>query len=149
MKVIYSAKWADGFRSSADANKVATEISNIGEDVTPKQIVDYARDSATELHKCFDWNDESAAEKYRMWQARNVINHLVFEKTEDDTSAHELRMFFKTTDDGGYKPTLVIMKNEDEYKALLERAKRELRGFQQKYKSLKELQPVFEVIDLL
>ena len=58
-------------------------------------------------------------------------------------------MFYKTSNDEGYKPTSIIMQNKDEYKKLLERAFAELTAFKGKYHSLSELDGVFEQIDLL
>ena len=69
----YIASWKTGFGSlfRADAQLVSNEIMSIGDTATPAQIVDMARDSSTELHKCFEWNDTVAAEKYRLEQARH------------------------------------------------------------------------------
>jgi len=39
----------------------------------PKDVVVYARPVESEIHECFDWNNTSAAEKYRLWQARQLI----------------------------------------------------------------------------
>lgn len=61
----------------ADAQKVADEISSIGLSVKPEEIVDKARDESTELHKCFEWDDTKAAERYRLHQARQIVCHLV------------------------------------------------------------------------
>ena len=58
-------------------------------------------------------------------------------------------MFYKTSNDEGYKPTSIIMQNKDEYKKLLERAFAELTAFKNKYHSLSELDGVFDQIDLL
>lgn len=61
----------------ADAQKVSDEIAEIGETVEPSEIVEKAKDESTELHKCFEWNNDIAAEKYRLHQARNLIGNLV------------------------------------------------------------------------
>ena len=69
MLVHSKAKWLDEFKSlykGADAQLVADEIMSIGDAATPQQIVEKARDEATELHKCFTWDDRIAAEKYRL-----------------------------------------------------------------------------------
>ena len=61
--------WAGAcFKGKAEA--VYEELLTLGE-YTPQMVVDYARSHPqSELYKCFDWNDESAAEKWRL--------HLVF-----------------------------------------------------------------------
>lgn len=50
-----------GLFKGVDPMKVANEIMEIGESVTPRQIVDRARDENSELHKCFEWDDAKAA----------------------------------------------------------------------------------------
>jgi len=44
--------------------------------ISPKVVVNAARDKSSPLHTYFDWNDTRAAENYRLQQARGLINHL-------------------------------------------------------------------------
>lgn len=140
------AAWKSGCRISADAQKVADEILAIGNSATTAQILDKARDEQTELHKCFDWDDAEAAEKWRLQQARHIVCNLVI-KEKSDTPRPEVRVFFKTDADNGYKPTVLIMQDKDEYRKLLDRALAELTSFRAKYKTLVELDGVFDAID--
>lgn len=140
------AAWKSGCRISADAQKVADEILAIGKSATTAQILDKARDEKTELHKCFDWDDAEAAEKWRMQQARHIVCNLVI-KEKTDAPKPEVRVFFKTDDESGYKPTVLIMQDKDEYRKLLDRALAELNSFRSKYKTLVELDGVFDAID--
>lgn len=55
----------------ADAEKVSKEIESIP-NATPSSILEFARNENSELHKCFEWDDTVAAEKYRLQQARNI-----------------------------------------------------------------------------
>jgi hypothetical protein len=41
--------------------------------VTPHQLLEVATPKSSPIHKYFDWNDESAAHKYRLDQARGII----------------------------------------------------------------------------
>ena len=59
----------------ADAAKVYQEIGS--ENVTPESVLEKAKDKKSELHKCFDWDDKSAANKYRLQQARQIIQFIV------------------------------------------------------------------------
>lgn len=133
----------------ADAQKVANEISSIGLSVRPEEIVEKARDENTELHKCFEWDNTKAAEKYRVYQARKIIGHLIVKEVDDNPKRQEVRFFYKTDNQDGYKPVSYIMRNEDEYQKLLDRAFSELKSFQKKYSTLKELDGLFEVINAL
>lgn len=142
------ATWKNGCRISADAQKVADEILSIGASATTVQILDMARDEQTELHKCFDWNDAVAAEKWRLQQARHIVCNLVI-KESSETPKPEVRVFYKTDVDSGYKPVTLIMRDRDEYQKLLARALAELRSFQTKYETLTELDGVFDAINQL
>ena len=146
-------KWSVPGIFKADAKKCHDEILSIGNDVQPEQVLDKAKDKNAELHKCFDWDDSSAAEKYRLIQARSVINHLIVVTQEDDeaenTEPVQFRVWMKneTEKGSGYKQTIVMVKDDDEYRKLLDQAYSELRVFKQKYKCLSELSEIIELID--
>ena len=53
----------------ADAEKCYREIEALGE-CKPEEIVEYAKHTDTELHKCFEWDDTKAAERWRPVLAR-------------------------------------------------------------------------------
>lgn len=148
MTVKTVATWRSGLGIfKADAQKVADEIGAIGEEVTPAQILEKARDSKTELHKCFEWDDTKAAEKYRLYQARQVVCNLVFKEVEEKEESVPRRIFHRTENTGGYKPLELIVKNPTEYEKLLEQAMAELRSFKAKYHSLSELEDILALID--
>lgn len=145
-----TAAWKPGFEGlhKADAQLVAEEIAHIGESATPAQIVDMARDNGTELHKCFEWDDAIAAEKHRLDQARQVVRHLVIRETIKEDRP-PIRLFFRPESGAGYQPTQVIVRNQDNYRALLKSAMRDLEALRVKYHSLVELETIFEEIDNL
>ena len=130
----------------ADAQKVADEIRALGDEVTPEQIVDAARDENTELHKCFDWDDTIAAEKWRLHQARQVVCFIVYRERDSSPETAPVRVFHKI-DSGGYKPSVMIFRNEDEYQKLLQAAYAELRAFKIKYARLQELSEILALIE--
>lgn len=92
------AKWKKGFESlyKADANLVANEILEIGDNVSPKEVLDKAKQEDTELHKCFEWDDGIAAEKYRLSQAGGILRTLVIKREETESCTKpEIRRFTK------------------------------------------------------
>ncbi len=145
----YIASWKTGFGSlfRADAQLVANEIMSIGDTATPAQIVDMARDSSTELHKCFEWNDTVAAEKYRLEQARQVVRILVIKREDGQEDQPERRFFHKNEYSEGYKSLEFIVRNETEYEKLLKQALSELHAFKAKYHALSELEEILALID--
>lgn len=130
----------------ADAEKVYKELEKITEK-TPQNIVDYAaKHPKSELHKCFTWDDSKAANEWRKYEARQVVRLLVYED-ENEEQPTKVRVLQKTADE--YKPVTQIIRNEDEYKELLKRAKAELAAFKERYKTLAELETVLEAIEAL
>lgn len=146
--VSVTAAWKPGFESlhKADAQLVAAEIASIGESATPAQIVDKARDDSTELHKCFEWRDDVAAEKYRLQQARQVVCHLVIRETIREDRP-PIRFMLQAKNGDGYEPTKIIHKDPDKYQALLDSVLRQLVAIRNKHSNLAELEEVFGAID--
>ena len=140
--------WA--FPHSGDAQKCYDECQTLKE-VTPENVLNKARDEETELHKCFEWDNAIAGEKYRLIQARDIIRHFVIVAPEEskDEEPVKVRSYQITTARNVYAPTKVFLQKPDEYAALLERAKNELEAFKQRYKMLTELEEIFDAIDLL
>ena len=138
------AEWKIKGLFKADAQRVADEIGE--NSITPEQVLEKARnDENSELHKCFEWNDGIAAEKYRLIQARKIIINLAYvpkEKTDEP-----VRCFQITREKSVYMPTKQFLVNNDEYQDLLKRAKVELESFKRRYATLSELETVFEAID--
>ena len=129
----------------ADAQKVAEEIG-FG-DFTPMEVLEKAKDETTELHKCFEWNDSIAAEKYRLEQAKNIIRMLVYEKGTKEQQV--VRYYAKTETKHVYQPTKQFLVQEDEYQGLLRRALAELEAFKNKYHTLTELENIFEAMEMI
>lgn len=81
------AHWKDAFmHSSMDANKVYDELQAIPDsERTPERIVEEAQNTDKELHKGFTWDDTEAAQKCRLFEARQIVNHLIvkFEAKDD------------------------------------------------------------------
>ena len=106
--------------------------------------MDISRPESAPLHDEFDWNDASAAEKFREHQARNIINALVVQTESTQT---EVRNFFIVQKEAGYQSVDILMEKEDTRLKLLEQALRELEWFERKYSRLNELGGVFAAIE--
>ena len=145
------ATWGT-IKFKADAQKYADEIMEICEELesaTPQQILEKARDSNTELHKCFTWDDTEAAEKWRISEARAIVRNLkiIEQKSDKQSEPTTIRVFYKTDNESGYKPTKLILKKPDEYKALVERCRSELLAIKQKFNSISEYEEIWELIN--
>ena len=74
-KVKYKARAGAPFKDK-DAQRIGEEIEELSVK-QPRTIIEKAKNPNTTLHKYFDWNNNVAGEKWRIQQARNIINHLV------------------------------------------------------------------------
>ena len=132
------------------------EITSIGEEVTPQEVVDYARDKDTELHKCFEWKDRVAAEKYRLHQARAVMQNIitvVADKGDDDTDKSvTVRAIVSTNKyETKYETVTRAIENPESFARIQTSMLKDIQIFKQryeKYASLKsEYIELFDAID--
>lgn len=115
--------------------------------VDPHSVVNFARDPTTTLHNYFDWNDTTAAEKYRVWQARQLLRVLVI--VEPSTQKH-INAFVSLRSDrkeGGYRSMVDILNSVEKRGEMLKCALEEARLWRRKYDELKELDSIFKAID--
>ena len=131
----------------ADAQACYNEIQTLGETYTPEQVLDLARNPETELHKCFDWNDTTAAESWRKQQARYVCTSLVVTVKKSDGVETSYRVIQHDKEDGAYRPVTLTVRDDDQYGRLLRQAKAELASFRKRYKSITELEGVIDEIE--
>jgi hypothetical protein len=114
----------------------------------PEDVVEYAANKRTALHSHFTWDDSIAAQKYRIWQARQIISVQV-EYLERAEETHQVFVSLTTDrqDGGGYRPMVTVLNNTEMREQLLADALAEARLFKQKYQDLKELAAVFAAIE--
>lgn len=139
------AEWKIKGIFKGDADRVYDEIKTLPA-VTPKAVLEKAKDKKSELNKCFTWNNDEAAEKYRLIEARRIIQLLVV-SPRDSEDAQPVRIFQISSEKNQYQENEYFMRNEDEYQVLLKRAKSELHAFQQRYSMLSELEEILSLID--
>lgn len=81
MKPCYQFKpWS---RLKGDAQKVGEALEKLRNEagaLSPQRIVEAARPAQSPLHSYFDWNDTTAAEKYREQQAAHLLRSIVVTK---------------------------------------------------------------------
>ena len=141
----YSWK-AIGF--SANAQKVGEELEKI-EEITNKNVLEYAeRNVNSELHKCFEWDDAIAGEKYRLIQATRIISSISFVIQEEPVQKQKIYYSIKTEekDVSKFKNIKDILEDDSEYRALCNKAKQELENCKDKYEDLIKKQDLKEII---
>lgn len=129
--------------AKADPQKIGDALAKIAEsgggELTPRAVVETARNPRNALHQFFEWDDSKAAESYRLDQARTVIRCIHAE--DDDASEGHAPAFVSISDKGGtsYR-TLDAVKNSADLQArVLAQAERDLEAFQKRYTALEEV----------
>jgi hypothetical protein len=144
--MVYS--WKEASRIKADAQIAGEMCEELERTVglTPKSLVDANRDKTAPLHDEFEWNNDIAADKYRETQAQYIIRMLCV-GTENKEKQPSRAFYSIVQGDHKYESLSVIVESDDKAKKLLQAAYKELMAFKQKYESLAELIPVFDIID--
>jgi hypothetical protein len=134
------------------AQAILAELETIRQDngglLNPADVVEFARNPETALHRKFTWDDGKAAEEYRLWQARQVIRVVVSVVGPDK---EPFRVYASIQEDrndkGGYRTLVSVMSDDYRRRALLSQAKADMIRFKLQYKRLVELAPVFAAMD--
>lgn len=122
----------------------------------PQKVVDYARNPETALHSRFLWDDEEAAERYRLWQARQIIRmELVIVEEPVTKRVIQIRQYVSLPSDritvgrerNGYREIISVLKNNEKRQELFESAKQDMLIFKRKYQALQEVSKVINAID--
>lgn len=145
--MVYEWKKASYIKTNANvAGQMCEQLENtVG--LSAQTLLDANRDADAPMHNEFEWDDEKAAEGYRLSQARHIINCLCI-KAEASPTKEPLRAFFKIErKDSEYESLGVILQSEDKYNNLLRAALTELKAFEKKYRQLSELAAVFAEIE--
>lgn len=50
--------------------------------VRPRDIVEYAKPEDSPLHDHFNWDDHAAGDRYRIWQASQLLSHISIQVDE-------------------------------------------------------------------
>lgn len=133
-----------------DANIVGHELEELASsnNLCPETVLEKAKDLNNPLHNLFEWDDSVAAEKYRLGQARQIIQQIVIVNDNPNTENKSVRAFVTTSNnDCHYQTITTVIQDPEAYEVLLARAKMELRAFKEKYKNLVEFKELFDELD--
>jgi len=142
---------------SGSAEKVYSELELIRKSeggITPVAVVEKAKEKDSALHRHFEWDDGIAAGKYRIVQARKVIQSI--EVIHRDAPKVAARVYSVTTQKATPEkpePTKIYQSTEEALKdpvmrdEILGNAIRDAIAFRRKYSALQELSQVFASVD--
>jgi hypothetical protein len=117
--------------------------------ITPEAVIERAKAGTSVIHGCFEWDDRTAAGRYRLHQAGELIRNIVTVTVADSEDAETpVRAFvnIKGESERGYKPITAVVRSPSDYGYMLACAKGDLEAFSRKYAALKELGGVMSAI---
>ncbi len=122
--------------------------------LTAENVLDESRDINAVLHPCFEWNDNIAAEKFRVEQARHMIGNITviveMPAFEDNVQRQIVTRAYVDVSEkpkGKYVQIKTALSQENYRQRILRNALAELRMFQNKYQIYAELTGVCKAID--
>lgn len=137
---------------------VITELQDIFEQnngvLRAEDVVEFAKNPATELHSKFTWEDTEAARLWRLHQADRIIRVSI---DMEENTPKELsvlvdlvwdRAISSETPGKSYRNSAELYHASDRYRqTLIRRAIREARTWRDKYNNVTELSPIFDAIE--
>lgn len=156
IKKVYKSRW-QGLFTDKKAEVYGKELDKIANKkngtLNAPDIVEEARDKNSPLNEYFEWEDSEAAEKWRIQQARQLINTIQVVVNYDHTSKTQ-RAFLSVneTPQGEEKNKVYVtierVLNEPELRAqIIYNALREMDYWKSKYAEYTELSNIFKSVD--
>lgn len=150
-----------GSRLKGDPKKVAAELQRIKKNSSgdkqqlyAESVVQAAEPTRSILHDYFEWDDDKAAQEYRLEQARHLIRsiRITYDNPKAPEKDIEVKLFVNL--DGGQTNTpepyidVATALTEEQYRAqLLRNALRDAHRWANKYRALTELDTIFNAIE--
>jgi len=139
--------------SKRDARIVYQEFERLkrrqGNSLTPETVLESARSARSPLHHYFDWNNTSAAEKWRLRQSRQLIQEVNVIISYEDRPDIRTRAIVSVVKPSGKTLEAIedVMGDEEYQQQLLSQALAELNIFRRKYAHLNILSGVLREAD--
>jgi hypothetical protein len=145
-----------------DAVIVGQELEKLNQrhgGLTAEVVVGEASRTRSKLHRFFEWDDDEAAEQWRLHQARVLIKSVrVVLDPDDDEGPREIAAFIHVRRDvdndedddeeeAVYLTSVEVMSDAKLRRQVLKRALRELESWQRRYNEYEEFAAIFSELD--
>jgi hypothetical protein len=147
VKKIYSFKVGSGIPEK-DAQDVGEYLDSVPVK-DPKVILKKAKtDKNCPLRKYLDWNNKSAGDKWRLFQIRNIINHVEVQIIQHGNSKPTKAFYSITEQDEGkkYVGEQEASENTDWRHQIITRAMNEQKAWIERYGRYEEVRPLCRII---
>ena len=147
----YSWKNPGANYCSADAQLVGEELEKLefAGELTSDEVLKFAKNNPdSETYKCFEWDNNVAGEKYRRIQASNLLSSIAVTIKEEPKETQRVYVSVKTSLDNErkFKNIKEVLKNDDEYQQLIDKAKQSFVRCKEQYETLLEKEDLKEII---
>jgi hypothetical protein len=118
--------------------------------LTPEIVLDDARRPRSILHSYFEWDDTTAAEKWRREQARHLIKAVRVIIEAPGEPDREMRAFVHVVSEERkslYLPAIQAMDDVAYRRQVLDRLKKELDDLRNRYGQVLDVAELFDAID--
>jgi len=117
----------------------------------PKNVVEESKDESSVLHSIFQWDNEKAADAWRIRQAQDLIRNVIVTVNKQEVKCN-VRAYVNVADSpfnlASYVPIDEALRNEYTRKQLLDDAKHDMESFVAKYRTLDELGGIVSQMEL-
>jgi hypothetical protein len=122
--------------------------------LNPHDIVREAESMSNPLHSWFDWNDGTASEKWRVHQARLLLNSIKI-KVQFENGFKEYKKYLNVTFvstngkkkvNNFYMDSRAVLSDQDLRKQIITKAVKEAEYWQRAYDDYQELEDIFSSI---
>lgn len=143
--------WKSAARIKADpqaAGQLFESLEAQGK-LTPANVVQSSQPTEAPLHGEFEWDDDVAADLYRQRQAGHLMRCIVTVQTNQPQD-QPVRAFYPVRVESAprqYVSLNTVLQTPALYDDVLERAKREMRAFVDKYHAIDALRPVLDPLE--
>ena len=149
IRVVGDYEWKPPYSSSVPAPVFMAEFEKLAAEsnapVTARELVEHARPVTCVIHDIFEWDDQRAAEEYRVIQARQAMNHVAV-RVVGGTVFREpivIRAIINVREETnrGYISMIRALSDEDISHQMLLSSLREAQRFYERYRVLPAARP--------
>lgn len=113
-------------------------------------VVEESRSDSAVLHPCFEWDDTKAARRFRVRQARKIIQCIGTMHTTQDGQTEVMRYYVNVRDPSGsrsYHRMPDALTDEQLRPRVLKELQSTMMFFKNKYKAYKDLAEIFSTVE--
>lgn len=154
LKMVYQPKrryeWWDGYKREVDANVVGGVVEQLEEkygEATRESFLEASRPKDAPTHCLFEWDNDVAAEKYRLSQSTKIINSLRIVYLNNDKNGAKVPAFINTAppkEKTSYESIENALRDDNKKEIILNRLRGELDAFIVRNQHIEELADILE-----